>query len=92
MEFEWDDEKAKSNLKKHGVRFSEAVSIWLDEDALEIVDWEHSDSEERWIRLGFSRKARLLIVVFAERVDLERIRVISARTATTSEFKHYYSR
>lgn len=54
MEFKWDDAKAESNLKKHGVRFSEAVTIWLDETSVEIPDIEHSLQEERWIRLGMS--------------------------------------
>ncbi len=47
VEFEWDDKKATSNYSKHGVRFDEAASIWFDENALEIPDPEHSESEER---------------------------------------------
>ena len=89
MEFEWDDAKAQSNYKKHGVRFSEAASVWLDSSALETPDPDHSDVEERWIRLGISRTARALVVVFVEKLEGERIRIISARKATRSEIEQY---
>ncbi len=92
MEFEWDDSKAESNFKKHGIRFSEAVTIWLDDSSVEIPDAEHSLEEERWIRLGISRKANLLVVVYCEKTEDNRIRVISARPATKHESKHYNSR
>lgn len=92
MEFEWDDHKADSNLKKHEVRFSEAATIWLDENALEMPNPEHSESEERWLRIGFSRSARILIVAYVERVEGERIRIISARKAVGPEIKQYHSR
>ena len=59
MEFKWDDTKADSNYKKHGIRFSEAVTIWLDDDSIEISDIDHSAKEDRWIKLGISRKANL---------------------------------
>lgn len=90
MEFEWDDAKAERNLKKHGVRFTEAATIWLDENALEMSDPEHSESEERWIRLGVSRLARMLIVVYVEKIEGERIRIISARKAVKSEVELYH--
>ncbi len=92
MEFEWDDAKAEGNFKKHGVRFSEAVTIWLDETSVEISDIEHSSQEERWIRLGISRKANLLVVVYCEKTEDDRIRIISARPATKNESKQYNSR
>lgn len=92
MEFEWDDAKAEGNFKKHGVRFSEAVTIWLDEISVEISDIEHSSQEERWIRLGISRKANLLVVVYCEKIEDDRIRIISARPATKNESKQYNSR
>ena len=92
MDFEWDDTKADSNYKKHGIRFSEAVTIWLDESALETTDPEHSQNEERWIRLGVSRKANLLVVVYCEKIEGERIRIISARPATKAESNQYHSR
>ena len=92
MEFEWDDIKAEVNLKKHGIRFSEAATIWLDNSALEMPDPEHSQDEERWIRLGFSRQAHVLVVAYVVRIEGERVRIISARKAIRSEMKQYNSR
>jgi len=92
VEFEWDDFKADANLKKHGIRFTEAATIWLDEFALEIPDTDHSKDEERWVRMGMSRQARILIVVYVERIEGERIRIISARRADSKERKQYESR
>ncbi len=92
MGFEWDESKAEINYKKHGIRFSEAVSVWLDESSLEMQDLLHSDQEERWIRLGFSRKANLLVVVYCEKSENDQIRIISARIATKNESKQYHAR
>lgn len=92
MEFEWDDKKADSNLLKHGVRFSEAVTIWVDLFALEIPDPEHSLHEERWVRIGLSSHSKLLVVVYCEKVEGQKIRIISARKATKTETKNYESR
>ena len=92
MEFEWDDAKAEANFKKHDVQFAEAVSIWADDNALEIHDPDHSDKEDRWIRLGISSKARMLVVVFVEKISEEKIRVISARKADKPEEKNYFKR
>ena len=92
MEFEWDDDKDESNLKKHDIRFSEAVTIWSDASALEIHDPDHSEQEERWIRLGYSNKARILVVVYCEKIEGDRIRIVSARKATPNEEKKYHSR
>lgn len=92
MEFEWDDNKAEINLKKHGVRFTEAATIWLDQNALEISDPDHSINEERWIRLGFSKSARVLVVVYVEKIEGARIRIISARKANRLEIEEYSSR
>jgi uncharacterized protein len=92
VEFEWDDKKAKLNQSKHGVRFDEAASIWFDGNALEIPDSEHSDSEERWLRLGISRTLRILVVVFIEKVTSQRLRIISARKADRSEQAQYIER
>jgi uncharacterized DUF497 family protein len=91
MEFEWDDKKAESNYQKHAVRFSEAVTVWLDENALEIPDPEHSNHEERWIRLGFSSRARILLIIFVEKHE-EIIRIISARKAKGKEQLQYVNR
>lgn len=89
MDFEWDDNKANSNLKKHGIRFAEAATVWLDPSALEIPDPEHSQSEERWIRLGYSTQAKILVVVYVEKIEGEKIRIISARKATKTEENQY---
>jgi len=92
VEFEWDDEKTDSNFKKHGVRFSEAVTIWSDEGALEMHDPDHSDDEDKLIRLGYSSHVRVLVVVFCERVEGKLVRIISARKADKDEQKEYHSR
>jgi hypothetical protein len=60
--FEWDENKARSNLKKHGVSFEEAQSVFLDENARIIPDPEHSDDEDRFVLLGLSASVRLLTV------------------------------
>lgn len=92
MEFEWDDTKADRNYHKHGVRFSEAITVWLDDSALEMPDPDHSHTEERWVRMGISRNARMLIVVYVEKIEGERVRIISARKATRSEIEQYHLR
>ena len=87
LEFEWDEDKAKGNLKKHGVSFEEASSIFGDPLALTIPDPLHSEEEDRFVTLGESHRRRLLVVVSTERRD--RVRIISARVATRRERKDY---
>lgn len=87
--FEWDDEKAASNLRKHGVDFEEARTVFEDPFAITIPDDSHSVDETRWVILGMSLLARVLLVVHTER--RERIRIISARRATPSERLQYES-
>ncbi|MGH8225051.1 MAG: BrnT family toxin [Gammaproteobacteria bacterium] len=87
MRFEWDPTKARDNLRKHGVSFEEACSIFYDSLAATGADPDHSRSEGRWITFGMSSQNRLLVVAHAERADA--IRIISARTATRSE-RHIY--
>ena len=89
INFEWDSIKAASNQKKHGVSFSEAQSIFYDELAVQFFDEENSDSEERFLMLGFSDEARLLVVCHCERAQNNVIRIISARKATKREGKYY---
>jgi len=90
IRFEWDPSKATSNRKKHGVSFEEAQSVFYDEFALQFYDDEHSrDDEERFLMLGMSAEARLLLVCHCERKSGEVIRIISARRATTRESKFY---
>ena len=87
LEFAWDDDKAKKNLKKHGVSFEEASTIFGDPLALTIPDPLHSEEEDRFITLGESHRRRLLVVVSTDRG--ETIRIISARVATRQERKDY---
>ena len=86
IDIEFDPAKAQSNFKKHGIGFEEAVSCLLDPMALSHEDGD-IEGEQRWILLGMSRSARLLTVVYTLRG--ERIRLISARTATKKEIKDY---
>jgi uncharacterized protein len=86
VDFEWDPDKAASNLHKHGVSFADAVAVFEDELALTITD-DFSD-EERFIILGSDAFGQLLVVVFTWRGP-ERIRVISARKATRQERAQY---
>lgn len=87
MEFEWDPRKAKINLNKHGVSFTEAGTIFGDELAITVPDPDHSDEEDRYITIGWSDRRRLLIVSHTDRDD--RIRIISARELTKAERKEY---
>jgi uncharacterized DUF497 family protein len=86
-EFEWDYAKAESNLKKHGVSFDEAVTVFADPLSLKMPDPAHSADEERFLVLGVSTKNRLLVVAYAERPP--RTRIISAREATRREHHDY---
>ena len=81
--FEWDDQKAASNLLKHGVSYDEAVSVFGDGRALTFSDTDHSEFEDRSRTYGMSNKTRLLVVVHTERRN--GIRIISARKATRYE-------
>jgi uncharacterized DUF497 family protein len=87
LKFEWDERKAKSNEKRHGVGFEEASTVFADFLSLTIADPMHSDDEERCIIVGKSEKQRVLVVVHTERGD--RIRLISACQATAHERKTY---
>jgi uncharacterized protein len=89
IKFEWDIEKAASNIKKHGVSFGAAQSVFYDDFAIQFFDSENSDSEDRFLMLGFSDEASLLMVCHCERDQGTTIRIISARKATKNESKHY---
>jgi len=89
IKFEWDIVKAASNKKKYGVSFEEAQSVFYDEFAVQFFDMGHSESEERFLMLGFSDEARLLIVCHCEVARDNLIRIISARKATKNESKYY---
>ena len=89
IRFEWDQSKATANQRKHGVSFEEAQSVFYDEFAVQFFDDEHSASEERFIMLGMSSSARLLIVCHCERESGNLVRIISARKATKPESAFY---
>ena len=88
MLFEWDDEKAAANLKKHGVDFQRAVLVFSDFNRIEFYDTAHSGDEDRYNTIGMVDD--ILYVVYTERRD--RIRIISARPATKPERRLYYDR
>ncbi len=89
MRFEWAPAKASANNKKHQVSFEEAQTVFYDDFAVQFFDDEHSVEEERFIMLGMSSTARLLVVVHAERADGDVVRIISARKAKRNEAKFY---
>jgi len=89
LTFEWDPQKAKSNIEKHGVSFEEASTVFRDPLSLTIDDPLHSTGELRMVQIGISHKDRLLVVVHTERGD--NIRIISARKATKKERNNYES-
>jgi uncharacterized DUF497 family protein len=86
VDFEWDPKKAAANLRKHGIDFADAVLALEDELALTVRE-DRSDSEDRYMTLGLDDTSRLLVVVFTWRGD--RIRLISARRATSKERRQY---
>lgn len=87
LSFEWDENKAKSNLAKHGVSFQEASTVFGDPLSLTIPDPAHSQAEDRFIIIGHSHQRELLVVVHTERGD--NMRVVSARRASRRERKTY---
>jgi uncharacterized protein len=96
MDFEWDSKKAQNNLKKHGVPFEEATTIFKDSRRLELLDAKHStEVEERSFLIGVSSVSRVLLVVFTlRRRNLdgqETTRIISARPASQKERARYNS-
>ncbi len=89
--FEWDPRKAEANAAIHGVSFDEAVTVFLDTNALDGPDLQHSNTERRFLRLGRTVDGRLLMVAYTLRRsgDAETIRLISARRASRSERAAY---
>ena len=89
IQFEWDTTKAASNLKKHGISFDEAKSVFYDEFAVQFYDDGHSDDKDRFLMLGLSCESKILLVCHCERDSGHTIRIVSARKATKNERKHY---
>ena len=87
MRFEWDSAKANKNIRKHGVSFSEAVSVFYDPLATTGADPDRSEAEERFVTFGYSSGGHLIAVSHAERDDV--IRIVSARRATRTERQIY---
>lgn len=90
IKFEWDVAKATSNKKKHKISFDEAKTVFFDEKAIVIHDPEHSEDEERFVILGISAIARILVVCHCFRQKESAIRIISARKATKKESIQYH--
>lgn len=96
LAFSWDPRKDRENHKKHGVSFSEAKTVFYDENALLLRDPDHSISEDRFILMGISSSLRFLVIVHCYKGSEGVIRIISARKATGNEQKeigrHYEKR
>lgn len=91
--FSWDPVKAAANIQKHGITFEEAATTWLDPDALEHLDEEHSHVEHRWLRIGSSLRGALLVVWSTEREAARQtvILIIGARRVNRKERELYES-
>ena len=91
ISFEWDTNKKRKYIIKHNVSFEEAASVFFDEEALMIPDPDHSQQEERFLLLGYSEYAKLLVVCHCYR-ESNVTRIISARKANKRESNTYYER
>ena len=89
LRFEWDEAKSRQNIRKHGVSFEEAQTVFLDDHAIRFYDPDHSRDEDRFIMLGMSFKLRALVACRCFRENDAAIRIISARKANRQEAKHY---
>ena len=83
LNFEWDEEKAKTNLKNHRVSFDEATTVFSDQFSITIPDPAHSADEQWYVDIGSSDRGRVLVVVYTERGT--NIRIISCRKVTPTE-------
>ena len=87
--FDWDIQKNRSNINKHGISFKEAATVFSDTQAIEIDDYEHSQDEDRFILIGRSRRLKLMTVCHCYRDENTVIRIISARAANQEEKELY---
>ena len=92
IRFDWDPQKARTNLAKHGVSFSEASTVFADVVGWTYPDSQHSNFEERWLTLGMSEKGRILVVAHTVAEEEQLLRIISAREATRKERQYYEER
>lgn len=90
MRFEWDENKNQTNKHMHHISFEEALTVFYDDEALVRDDPDHSENEDRYVILGMSHRANLLIVCHCYRESDMVIRIISARKATATESGQYY--
>jgi uncharacterized DUF497 family protein len=90
INFFWDKRKNTVNKKKHRVSFEEAQTVFFDGQAIEYYDPDHSESEDRFLMLGYSYRGRVLVVSYTLRKNGTEIRIISARKATKKEQKEYF--
>lgn len=90
LRLEWDDRKEKTNIKKHGISFDEARTVFYDENAVQFFDPDHSEDEDRFILLGISFKLRVLVVCHCFRKSETVVRIISARKADKDEERVYW--
>ena len=89
LRFDWDERKNRGNRVKHGVWFEETQSVFSDPDARLFYDPEHSEEEDRFVLLGMSSAARVLVVIHCYRGSESLVRIISARKATRKEVRFY---
>lgn len=87
MEFGWDPNKATKNIKKHGVSFNEAATVFGDHLSITFPDPDHSIRESRYIIIGLSSSGRMLVIAHTYQKD--HVRIISARKMTRRERKYY---
>ena len=87
MSFQWDEQKARANLEKHGISFEEAATVFGDSLYVDFYDPDHSSKEQRYIILGVSTEGRLLMVSYTQRGEV--VRLISSREVTSAERKAY---
>ena len=89
VKFEWDDNKNQANIKKHGISFEEAITVFKDNSALILNDEIHSSDEDRFILIGFSYRLNIPVVCHCYRQNETVIRIISARKSTKTERNVY---
>ena len=92
LKFDWDNRKENANMKKHGISFDEARTVFYDENAMQFYDPDHSSDEDRFILLGASHKLKTLVVCHCFREEETKVRIISARKADKDEARAYWSR
>ena len=87
IEFEWDETKRLTNRRKHGIDFADAVEVFYDDLGCSMADSDHH-AEQRFVVTGIDAFGRVLVVVYTQ-PDEQSIRIISARSATVAERRHY---